>query len=159
MAMDLYDMACHKLARLTLREAEEPMEVDQNDMLKVNAGIDKEIITNANLHISVASGATREVRCDFSCTVTSTESTPPGQLKHWAQEDELASKPVLLAFCGRNPPLVPFCVRKNIIPWICYERNFSEFYLSIWNQLVFNQRLQLFVQSPQPYLLIFAWRN
>ena len=28
------------------------------------------------------------------------------------------------------------------IPWICYERNFSEFYLSIWNQLVFNQRLQ-----------------
>ena len=32
------------------------------------------------------------------------------------------------------------------IPWICYERSFSEFYLSIWNQLVFNQRLQLFVQ-------------
>ena len=26
-------------------------------------------------------------------------------------------------------------------------------------QLFFNQRLQLFVQSPQPYLLIFAWRN
>ena len=53
------------------------------------------------------------------------------------------------------------CVRKLniIIPWICYERSFSEFYLSIWNQLVFNQRLQLFVQSPQPYLLIFAWRN
>ena len=45
------------------------------------------------------------------------------------------------------------------IPWICYERNFSEFYLFIWNQLVFNQRLQLFVQSPQPYLLVFAWRN
>ena len=45
------------------------------------------------------------------------------------------------------------------IPWICYERSFSELYLSIWNQLVFNQRLQLFVQSPQPYLLIFAWRN
>ena len=45
------------------------------------------------------------------------------------------------------------------IPWICCERSFSEFYLSIWNQLVFNQRLQLFVQSPQPYLLIFAWRN
>ena len=21
------------------------------------------------------------------------------------------------------------------IPWICYERSFSEFYLSIWNQL------------------------
>ena len=45
------------------------------------------------------------------------------------------------------------------IQWICYERSFSEFYLSIWYQLVFNQRLQLFVQSPQPYLLIFAWRN
>ena len=45
------------------------------------------------------------------------------------------------------------------IPWICYERSFSEFYLSIWNQLGFNQRLQLFVQSPQPYLLVFAWRN
>ena len=45
------------------------------------------------------------------------------------------------------------------IPWLCYERSFSEFYLSIWNQLVFNQMLQLFVQSPQPYLLIFAWRN
>ena len=45
----------------------------------------------------------------------------------------------------------------DYIPWICYERNFSEFYLSIWNQLVFNQRLQLFVQSPQPYLLFFAW--
>ena len=45
------------------------------------------------------------------------------------------------------------------IPWICYERSYSEFYLSIWNQLVFNQRLQMFVQSPQPYLLIFAWRN
>ena len=42
---------------------------------------------------------------------------------------------------------------------VCYERSFSEFYLSIWNQLVFNQRLQLFVQSPQQYLLIFAWRN
>ena len=45
------------------------------------------------------------------------------------------------------------------IPWICYERSFSEFYLSIWNQLVFNQRLHLFVQSLQPYLLFFAWRN
>ena len=45
------------------------------------------------------------------------------------------------------------------IPWICYERSYSEFYLLIWNQLVFNQRLQLFVQLPQPYLLIFAWRN
>ena len=43
-----------------------------------------------------------------------------------------------------------------IIPWICYERSFSEFYLSIWNQLVFNKRFQLFVQSLQPYLLIFA---
>ena len=32
-----------------------------------------------------------------------------------------------------------------IIPWICYERSFSEFYLSIWKQMVFNQRLQLFV--------------
>ena len=30
---------------------------------------------------------------------------------------------------------------------------------SLWNQLVFHQRLQLFFQSPQPYLLIFAWRN
>ena len=40
------------------------------------------------------------------------------------------------------------------IPWICYERNFSEFHLSIRNQLVFNQRLQLFVQSPQPYFLV-----
>ena len=48
---------------------------------------------------------------------------------------------------------------KQHIPWICYERSFSEFYLSIWNQLVFNQRLQLLVQSPQPYLLIFTWRN
>ena len=47
----------------------------------------------------------------------------------------------------------------TIIPWICYERSFSGFYLSKWNRLVFNQRLQLFVQSPQPYLLIFAWRN
>ena len=46
-----------------------------------------------------------------------------------------------------------------VIPWICYKRSFSEFYLSIWNQLVFNQRLQLFVQSPQPYLWFFAWRN
>ena len=45
------------------------------------------------------------------------------------------------------------------IPWICYERSFSEYYLSTWNQLVFNQRLQVFVQSPQPYLLNFAWRN
>ena len=45
------------------------------------------------------------------------------------------------------------------IPWKCYERSNSEFYLSISNRLVFNQRLQLFVQSPQPYLLIFAWRN
>ena len=41
------------------------------------------------------------------------------------------------------------------IPWVCYERSFSEFYLTIWNQLVFNQRLQLFFQSPQTYLLIF----
>ena len=49
-----------------------------------------------------------------------------------------------------------FC---NFIPWICYEGSFSEFYLFIWNQLVFNQRLQLFVQSPQPSLLIFTWRN
>ena len=46
-----------------------------------------------------------------------------------------------------------------VIPWICYERSFSEFYLSIRNQLIFNQRLQMLVQSPQPYLLIFAWRN
>ena len=45
------------------------------------------------------------------------------------------------------------------IPWVCYERSFSEFYLSIWNQLVFNQRPQLFVRSPQPYLLFFASRN
>ena len=45
------------------------------------------------------------------------------------------------------------------IPWICYERNFSEFYLSIWNQLVFNERLQLFVQLRQPYLLVYAWRK
>ena len=35
------------------------------------------------------------------------------------------------------------------IPWICYEKSFNEFYFSIWNPLVFNQRLQLFVQSPQ----------
>ena len=26
------------------------------------------------------------------------------------------------------------------IPWICYERSFSEFYLPIWNRLVFNQK-------------------
>ena len=31
------------------------------------------------------------------------------------------------------------------VPWICYEISFSEFYLFIWNQLVFNQKLQLFV--------------
>ena len=45
------------------------------------------------------------------------------------------------------------------ILWICCERSFSEFYLFIWNRLVFNQGIQLFVQSPQPSLLIFAWRN
>ena len=28
------------------------------------------------------------------------------------------------------------------LPWICYEKNLSGFYLSVWNQLVFNQRLQ-----------------
>ena len=50
-------------------------------------------------------------------------------------------------------------IQFQCISWICYERSFSEFYLSIWNQLVFNQRLQLFVQSPQPNLLIFASRN
>ena len=55
--------------------------------------------------------------------------------------------------------LVSSTIQVFIIPCICYERNFSEFYLSIWNQLVFNQRLQLFVQSPQPYLLFFAWRK
>ena len=33
------------------------------------------------------------------------------------------------------------------MPWICHEKSFREFYLSIWSQLVFNQRLQLFVQS------------
>ena len=44
----------------------------------------------------------------------------------------------------------------NVIPWICYEGSFSEFYLSIWNQLVFNQRLQLFVQTPPPYSLIHS---
>ena len=42
---------------------------------------------------------------------------------------------------------------------IGYEKSFNKFYRSIWNQLVYNQRLQLFVQSPQPYLLIFAWIN
>ena len=42
---------------------------------------------------------------------------------------------------------------------ICYERFFNEFYPSIWNQLVFNHRLQLFVQSPQPYLLIFCLKK
>ena len=52
-----------------------------------------------------------------------------------------------------------FSFSGTCIPWICHERSFSEFYLFIWNQLVFNQRLRLFVQSPQPYLLIFAWRN
>ena len=51
------------------------------------------------------------------------------------------------------------CIITLVIPLIFYERSFSEFYLSVWNQLVFNQRLQLFVQSPQPYLLIFAWRS
>ena len=44
------------------------------------------------------------------------------------------------------------------IPWICYERSFSAFYLYM-KPIIFSQRLQLFVQSPQPYLLIFAWRN
>ena len=53
----------------------------------------------------------------------------------------------------------PLRTNFSYIPWICYERGFGEFYLFIWNQLVFNQRLQLFVQSPQPYLLIFARRN
>ena len=62
--------------------------------------------------------------------------------------------------CSRTDHTLNECPNKESrIPWICYERSFSEFYLSIWNQLVFNQRLQLFVQSPQPYLLIFAWRN
>ena len=43
---------------------------------------------------------------------------------------------------NRRQVVALFC---NInIPWICYERSFSEFYLFIWNQLVFNQRLQLF---------------
>ena len=42
------------------------------------------------------------------------------------------------------------------IPWICYERIFNEFYISIWNQLIFNQRLQLFVQSPQPCLWVLS---
>ena len=51
-------------------------------------------------------------------------------------------------------------MRKDIpIPWICYERSFNEFCLFIWNPLVLNQRLQLFVQSTQPYLLIFAWKK
>ena len=40
--------------------------------------------------------------------------------------------------------------QNKTIPWICYERSFSEFYPCRWNQLVFNSRLQLFVQSPQP---------
>ena len=48
---------------------------------------------------------------------------------------------------------------KFAMPWIRYGRRFSEFYLSIWNQLVFNQRLQLFVHAPQLYLLIFGWIN
>ena len=52
-----------------------------------------------------------------------------------------------------------FSSKFYFIPWICYEKRFSEFYLSVWNQVVFDQRLQLFVQSPQPYLLILAWRN
>ena len=58
-----------------------------------------------------------------------------------------------------EPELKLYSPYSGFIPWICYERSFSEFYLSIWNQLDFNQRIQLFVQSPQPYLLIFAWRN
>ena len=41
---------------------------------------------------------------------------------------------------------------------LLWER-FQWIYLSTWNQLVFNQRLQLFVESPQPYSLIFAWRK
>ena len=41
------------------------------------------------------------------------------------------------------------------IPRTCYERSLSELYLYIWDQLVLNQRLQLFVQSLQSYLLIF----
>ena len=47
----------------------------------------------------------------------------------------------------------------SFIPWICHEKNFSEFYLYIWNQLVFNQRLQLSVQALQPYLLVSTWRK
>ena len=37
------------------------------------------------------------------------------------------------------------------ITWICYERSFSEFYLSIWIQLVFIQRLQLFSYRSRIY--------
>ena len=40
------------------------------------------------------------------------------------------------------------------VPWICYERSFNELYLSILNQLDFNQKLQLFVQSLQPFFMI-----
>ena len=31
-------------------------------------------------------------------------------------------------------------INQHCIPWVCYERSFNEFYLSIWNQLVLNQR-------------------
>ena len=70
----------------------------------------------------------------------------------------VSSHGVIMKCCS---PCLNFpCARMPaIIPWICYERNFSEFYLSIWNQLVFNQRLQLFVQSPQPYVLVFSMKK
>ena len=73
------------------------------------------------------------------------------------QIDQLPYIHIILCLLHNCVTLLIF--RYTDIPWICYERSFSEFYLSIWNQLVFNQRLQLFVQSPQPYLLIFAWRK
>ena len=66
----------------------------------------------------------------------------------------LLSLHAIMPHISHSPYRIPL-----FIPWICYERSFNEFYLSIWNQLVFNQRLQLFVQSPQPHLLIFAWTN
>ena len=86
----------------------------------------------------------------------------PRRTSHHVHHDIYIKKSVCCVNSNKLHSIFIFIWNKILsshIPWICYERRFSEFYLSIWNQLVFIQRLQLFVQSPQPYLLIFAWRN
>ena len=71
---------------------------------------------------------------------------PPTSVLSGSVTTEYSCNTLLSCFLGGTPNnWLAQC-----IPWICYERSFSEFYLFVWNQLVFNQRLQLFVQSPQP---------